>query len=465
MKRFLLLLTVVSCLLLLATGTVAAQEGITVSDTSLKVDFPQQMVFNLAANSPADITNVGLAVRFPQTTTRLKPNFTPGKQINATANWELNNGTISSVGGHLPPGASGEYSWHLEDAAGNKLDTPFQPFRLDDNRHQWQKLENDKVALFWYDGDQSFGQQIFDKANLTLNSIQNDIGATLEQKSQIFIYGDRPDFLDALGPGNHEWAGGTIDDTFGIVLIDADAESLDYALSTTPHELTHLVIAQDLKGPYKDVSIPLWMNEGLAVYHEYTPPQNEPRFAQALQKGIRSNTLHRLRALSSSFPNDASVVELAYGEAYSVVAFMLDHYGPAKVSQLMTLFKGGTTADDAFMQVLGVDQDGLENLWRQSVGAPTKDYAKLPTATPGAVPTFALSSAVTPGAETATPPPTQISAVETAAPQSEPTAVPSSQGGSGGGNGGLCGGVFGGIALASVGAWQLRKRRFSHRSK
>ena len=131
----------------------------------------------------------------------------------------------------------------------------------------------------------------------------------------------------------------------------------------------------------------------------------------------------------------------------------------------MTLFKGGTTADDAFMQVLGVDQDGLENLWRQSVGAPTKDYAKLPTATPGAVPTFALSSAVTPGAETATPPPTKISAIETAVPQNQPTAAPSSQSGSGGGSGGLCGGIFGGIALASFGAWQIRRRRTFRISK
>ena len=114
MKRFWTLFTLVGGLLLLATGTVAGQGGISVTDTSLKLDFPQRMVFSLAANSPADITKVELAVRFPQTTTRLKPNFTPGKQINATANWELNNGTISSVGGHLPPGASGEYSGTLK---------------------------------------------------------------------------------------------------------------------------------------------------------------------------------------------------------------------------------------------------------------------------------------------------------------------------------------------------------------
>ena len=60
-----------------------------------------------------------------------------------------------------------------------------------------------------------------------LDAIQNDIGATLTGQVQLLIYSDRSMFMGALSPGQKEWAGGTIEADFGIVLIDGSA-GLDY---------------------------------------------------------------------------------------------------------------------------------------------------------------------------------------------------------------------------------------------
>lgn len=457
MKKFLLLLALASVIFILSGVGASAQGSINISDSSFKENYPAQMSFHLAAAGASPITTIGLAVRFPNgLVTRLQPHFTSESQVDTTLVWDLRGQTSSSVGGYLPPGAQGEYSWHIENQGGSKIDTPFQSFQLTDNRKTWKTLKNDKVILFWYDGGQNFGQAIFDKANNTLAAIQQDIGATMSHAVQIFIYGDRKEFLDVLSPGNQEWAGGTIDDTFGIVLINASSGDLDYALSTTPHELTHLVIAENLKGPYKDVAMPLWMNEGLAVYHEYIPPKNEPRFDAALRRGIQTDTLFSLRSLSSNFPADASVVEMAYGEGFSVVDFMVRTYGRDKLTQIMSLFKAGTTADDAFMKVLGVDQDGLENAWRKSVGAQVKNYAKAPTPTPGAVPTFSFSSVETPNAGKSTQ--TQVAQAETPflSPNSAPTPQPTSA--PGGGSGG-CGVPIAAMGLLAYGAWRLGRRK------
>ncbi len=458
MRRLLLLLALASLFFIATGSSVDAQSGISVADASFKLDYPTQMTFHLNASSAAPITAAELVVRYPLSslTTRLKPNFTPGTQIDTNAIWRFQ--SVNAAGGYLPPGATGEYSWHLEDQSGNKFDTPFQPLRVEDNRRTWKKIENAKIALYWYDGAQDFGQAIFDKATKTLAAIQDDIGATIGTKIQIFIYGDRQDFLTALAPGQHEWAGGTIDETFTIVLIDASASELDYALEATPHELSHLVTHAAVRGPYSGIAVPLWMDEGLAVYHEYTPPQNEVRFDVALKRGIQSDTLLRFRALAQNFPSDPTLAEMAYGEAYSAVDFMVRTYGRDKLKQLMSQFQAGTTPDDAFQRVLGVDEDGLENAWRKSVGAQVKDYPKAPTLAAGAVPTFAFSSAETPGAVA---PPAPLVAQQptpaltpSAVPVPSPTPTPASSGGAGS----LCGGVFGVMGLAAFGLWKLTRR-------
>ncbi len=456
MKKWLLLLACASILFLFAGQTAGAQGAITVSSNSFKIDYPNQITFQAAASSSAPITTATLVARFPGgLTSRLPAQVTPAAQVNVSVVWNLRGVTGTDLGGYLPPGAKGEYSWHLEDQAGNKFDTPFQPFKVEDTRETWKTLTNDKVALYWYDGGQDFGQGIFDKANQTLAAIQNDIGATLDGQVQIYIWGNRDEFMSALSPGNHEWAGGTIDDTFGVVLINADSGSLGYALSTVPHELTHLVIAQDLKGPFKDIAMPLWMNEGLAVYHEYIPPKDEPRFDAAVRRGVQTDTLFRLKSISGNFPNDASVVDMAYGEGFSVVDFMIRTYGRDKLKQIMTLFKEGTTADDAFMQVLGVDQDGLENAWRKSIGAQVKDYPKAATPTPGGVPTLSFSSAATPSA--ATPTPAEVAQAQTPVLSPNPAPTTSSPGSAPAG--GLCGLPIGAAALALFGFWRVKQAR------
>jgi hypothetical protein len=463
MKRLLTLLAIASLFFAVGTLTASAQTGIQVSDASFIVDYPKQIKFHLAAKSAADINQVGLAVRFPTTgtTTRIAPKFSPGVQLDVTGVWSLDRNVVGAAGGYLPPGARGEFSWHIQDAAGNQFDTPFQPFRVDDNRRSWKQLTNDKMALYWYDGDDSFGKAIFDKANKALVGIQSSIGATIDYQIQIFIYGNRDEFLSALQPGQHEFAGGTIIDEFGIVLVQASptgpGDDLQYALVATPHELIHLVVAQELKGPFKDVSMPLWMNEGLASYYEYDPPQMEPRYKSALQQAIKSDSLIRLRTLEGKFPDDYSLAILAYGEGYSVDDFIMRQYGTDKLRRIFALYKAGTTNDDAFQQVLGVDEDGLENLWRKSVGAQQKSYTRSPTITPGAVPTFSLSSAETPGGSTTTPPAVALQPTPAPSPNTAPT--PQSSGGKTGGGGGLCGGLFGGMVLAGFGVWWMKRYR------
>jgi hypothetical protein len=55
---------------------------------------------------------------------------------------------------------------------------------------------------------------------------------------------------------------------------------------------------------------------------------------------------------------------LSYAQSQSVVEFLINVYGRDKLSQLLILFKEGSTTDDALHSIYGFDQEKLDSLWR-----------------------------------------------------------------------------------------------------
>ena len=133
MKRYLIPVLFVMAGLL-ASAPARADSAITVSSNKFTNSFPDHFTFQLAAQSTANISQIALLVQVGQcVSNRYIPDFTPGTQVQATYTWDLKQN-------YMPPGVSGQYWWVLQDSAGNKLETPKQPFRVDDPNHQWQKI-------------------------------------------------------------------------------------------------------------------------------------------------------------------------------------------------------------------------------------------------------------------------------------------------------------------------------------
>ncbi len=373
------------------TGPVQAGNGISVSRSKFTNSFPQELLFEVDAQSNSKITQIALFVAFDgqSSSSRQIPDFTPDNKVQASYSWDLSRG-------YVPPGVTGQYWWTIQDNSGAMLETSKQVFRVDDIAHQWKKISNDQLALYWYSGDNSFGSALFNRGVQAMKFLQQDTGVTVDHQIQIFIYGNRSDFFNALEPGASEWTGGRAFPEYAIVLIDVTPSNLDWGLGATTHELTHQVIHQKIQSPLGDLSMPHWMDEGLAVYYETYPGALDPQFAVPLKRAIQNDSLQQLRSLSGSFPADSTAANLSYAESYSVVDFIIRHYGREKLAQLLQGFKAGGFYDDIFNQVLGVDTDGLENQWRADVGARPRVVSTRTATTPTPFPTFSLSTDVTP---------------------------------------------------------------------
>ncbi len=267
----------------------------------------------------------------------------------------------------MPPGTELNYWWKIVDAAGNELKTEKKTYLYLDNRYEWQTLQNDRLTLYWYEGDDSFGQALFDRANVALDTLTRDVGISLEDPIKIFIYANHEDLLQALSSSAQEWTGGQAFTTFGVVVIRVNPSQLDWGLRATTHEMSHLVIHQATDNPYR--GLPTWLDEGIAVYNEDTK-QLVDDFAPIFDEAVKQNELMTLRTLSSPFPGDPLQANLAYGQSGAVVKFIIDTYGAEKMAKLLSIFAEGSLDDEALETALGVNTDGLDNTFRTSLGLP-----------------------------------------------------------------------------------------------
>jgi len=367
MIKKVVLLALVVCLILgaLIPGPVQAQGELTVINNSSQADFPFALTFYLSAQSNADITDVRLhyavgRIGFAQITSEVYLEFEPDTMVEV--GWALE---MVRIGG-LPPGSGLDYWWTVADAAGAEVETAPVHIDFDDNRYSWQSISEDKITIYWYEGKQSFAQEIMTTAQEALSRLNMDTGAYLEKPVAIYVYPDSDDLRGAM-IHPQEWTGGVAFTRFGIIAIGISMDNIDWGKLAIAHELTHLVIYQMILNPYS--GIPTWLDEGLAMH---TEGALLPVYENYLAVAIIEDSLISVRSLSSPFSAYTDEATLSYAESYSLVDFLISSYGQDKMLELLNAFRQGSTYDDALEQVYGFDMDGLDARWRDYIKAPAR---------------------------------------------------------------------------------------------
>ena len=367
MKRIVLM--AFTLLLLLIPSVVTAENDITVLNSDVEINFPSQAVFHLEAESPANIVDARLhyqvdKMNYAQVTSEGWPDFTPASKVNTNWVWDMRKAS-------LPPGTAITYWWTVEDAAGSKLETAPSIVCFDDTRYDWQSLTSGDLTLFWYEGDDSFAQELMNACEEGLARLETvchceaQSAEAISKPIKIYIYASATDLRGAM-IFPMEWTGGVAFTEFGIIAIGISPGRLDWGKRALAHELTHLVVHQATFSPYG--RLPIWLDEGLAMYNEGEP---NPLFQSRLKKAVSENKLISVRSLCSPFSAEPEKAYLSYAESYSLVEYLLDNHGQDKMLQLLTLLKQGNTYDEALIKVYGFDIEGLDARWRETLSPPT----------------------------------------------------------------------------------------------
>ena len=340
-----------------------AESGISVLDSSVEVDFPNKLTFNLEAESDATIEDARLhyqvdKMNYAPVTSEGWPDFTPAARIETSWTWDMRKAS-------LPPGAAVTYWWTIEDAEGRWNETPASVVHFDDLRYRWQSLTDGELTLLWYEGDDSFARELVNTCEEGLVRLTRDVGTYPERPIEVYIYASAGDLQGAM-IFPMEWTGGVAFSEFGIIAIGISPDQVDWGKGALTHELTHLVVHQATFSPYG--KLPTWLDEGLAMYNE---GELDPYLQSWLDNAISNNNLISVRSLCSPFSAEPEKAYLSYAESYSLVEYLLDNYGQDRMLNLLTLFKQGNTYDEALTKVYGFDIDSLDARWRATLVSST----------------------------------------------------------------------------------------------
>jgi len=339
-----------------------AQAGPTVTDGGVDAAFPDSLVFRASAQSDSTIEKVRLRYTIlPDGTAAVaEAKFQPGKSISAS--YALQSRDQTSL--YLPPGTTINYYWEVTDADGLTARTEQATFFYTDGRFDWTSLEAGGVTVYFYSGSEDDARKMLSVASDAIATMSQLLAATIDFPVKVWAYDSVDDMRPALQPRSETYDQATI--TAGVrVASDTVLVLGNVSFDTLRHELTHVVTAAAGEGPLG--TLPAWLDEGTAVYAENDPAG----FADAIDRAIDRGNVLSVRSITSS-PGDPNKVALFYGEAWSLVSYLNDTYGPQKFAQLFAEIQNGKRIDAALTAVYGFDQDGLEDEWRASHDLPPR---------------------------------------------------------------------------------------------
>lgn len=376
----------------LCRPAVSAQDSLDIRRDIANVVFPDKIHFVLEFHAPEAVEKVMLlystnAQTCQNASARRAIDFEEsGDWITAEWVWDLD-----TTGG-LPPGALLHWQWQVTTTSGDILTGEPQELIVEDSRYTWHKAAYGAVTVYWVEGDAVFGRSLQEIGTSSLARLAREVGIEPPAQVRLMVYPDS-NSVQAAGIDLPEWTGGFAVPEYSTVMLGIPSSDLAWARTIIPHELAHLVSDQRTFN-CKGARMPTWLSEGISTVAEGgQDPQEREQVLEALKDG----RLPALRSLANGFAADSKRANLSYAQSGMLARYFITTYGADGMDRLLQGIQDGQTVDGALEAVTGVDTDGLDALWRASLGF---DQEKSDTAQPfatrtprprdTAIPTLAL---------------------------------------------------------------------------
>jgi len=372
MGRTVLALLLVLVGLMDTLPTAAAQRTpIQVATQSVESHFPKDLTFSLVVRSDAgDIVKATLYLQVGWEETMwlvASEPFTPAPEVELAAVWNTFAETV-------PPFVEVAYYWEVRDSTGETLST--KPIRTEytDATHDWQRLEDDRVIVFWYDQPASFGEALFQASREAYDHVAHVTGAATERAIRVVIYSDQEDFCAFYAPRTcGDWVGGQ---TFSGITVQWGYDLSWLTDSVVPHELAHVFYGGILRDTW--LPVPTWFNEGIAIYNER---HDHRRDMTLVLDAAEEGKLQTLPVMTRGGGVAHGEVGLWYAVAYSLVAYLTEISGEETLGELILTLADNVPFEDALVQTMGLDIAQLEMEWRAWLGYPV-DHIPTPVPFP-----------------------------------------------------------------------------------
>ena len=389
-------------------------------------EFQEGIRFVVDVRASAEIDEIAVRFRIGQRDIAAYEYLEPqepgsGESVKASGFYRTN-----TAARYIAPGTIITYRFEIADVAGNRLNTEEFEYIYHDDRYEWDEISNGIVTVS-YHGPVSFrAEDILEATVQTLEVMGPLLGAGVDEPIRITMYNNWPEMRPALPPASETTrreliTEGQAHSPEGVLLVLGGAPR---ASGVASHEVTHILVHRAGEGTLGRV--PSWLNEGLAEFGNIQPGESYDR---ALAFAIRTNNLLPITGMEGQ-PGTPEDVIIFYGQARSIVRFMVEEYGADKMRELMATIKSGRNYRNAIPLVYGIEPLELENQWRDRLGVERRRAPDEVSALPTALPTASLSLlSIDALRQQGSGGATAVPAAATAAPEStatqEPVAMPS----------------------------------------
>ena len=365
----------------------ANADDIELLSSNVSAEFQEGILFEVEVRSETDIEEMAVRFHIGQRDIGayeyLKSEEpSSGESVKASVFYRTN--TLTR---YIAPGTIITYRFEVTDVEGNRLETDEAEYIYYDDRYEWEEISNGIVTVS-YHGPVSFrAQEILDATVQTLEVMGPLLGAGVDEPIRITMYNNWPEMRPALPPASEVSqreliTEGQAHSPEGVLLVLGGAPR---ASGITSHEVVHILVYRAGEGALGRV--PSWLNEGLAEYGNIQPGESYDR---ALRHAIRTNNLLPITGMASR-PGASEDVIIFYGQAHSVVNFMIEEYGADKMRELMATIKSGKNYRTAIPLVYGIAPLELENQWRDRLGVEHRRSPDEASALPTPLPRPALT--------------------------------------------------------------------------
>jgi hypothetical protein len=251
--------------------------------------------------------------------------------------------------------------WYAVKTQDNDLqNSQIFTFFYEDNRFDWQILEDSPFRVHWYEGDIKFAQSVLDAAQSGLDKSKSILNLVTPDQIDIYVYASGLEMQSTFRLAGLDWIAGHADPDLNVMVVSLPPGP-DQRLETDrqiPHELTHILMYQTIQTGYDHQ--PLWFKEGLASINELRP---NPDYYIILNSAIEKDGLIPITELCNNFPTDASGIYLAYAQADSFTRYLHRQYGSPGLQALFHNYSTGMDCERGLELALGETLKQSESQW------------------------------------------------------------------------------------------------------
>ena len=223
------------------------------------------------------------------------------------------------------------------------------------------RLENEHFVLLYEAIDQWRAAELAQASLPLRDRIIADIGVDFTGKTEVRLCATLEAFQDAQ-PGKVRvplWAAGVAYPPENVIVLRSPRAVKGSSGDLIPifaHELSHIALGRALAG----VAVPVWLDEGLAVYE--AREWNFSRLA-VLTEASLMDRLIPLAVLTRAFPETEPQAELAYAESFMFLSFLINKLGPGAFHRLIRDYTHYGDLEGALRRSTGLPLRELERQW------------------------------------------------------------------------------------------------------